>query len=274
MPSRLRLEVAGATHPGLIRARNEDAFLAVAEAGVVAVADGVATRLDGATASRTVLEIIARALIEPWRGRPAGVAGSPAGVRAQFLLAVHEANERLYLDSRDVPRDQRMATTFAGALLADDLLHIAHVGDSRVHLCRAGSLRALTTDHTRANELIARGVSEEGACSVPDAGALTRALGVSKTVLVSAHSEPVRLGDLILASTDGLHQVVSGVEIAAILHSAADLNAVAGALIERALLYGGRDNVTAVVARVVAAPPELNDESPEPPTPSTLRQRT
>jgi protein phosphatase len=274
MADKLRIEAAGATHAGLRRGTNEDSFVALAELGLIAVTDGVATRQKGEVASRKALDLITRALTDPLRTRPISTAGSPTSVRAQFIDAVCEANEVIHLDSLAVPRDQRMATTFAGALLADNILHVLHVGDSRVYLCRGGLLRTLTLDHTRANELLAHGVSEDQARSDPDAGALTRALGVSRSVLVTARSELVRVGDLVLVCTDGLHGVVPAPEIASILSSSElDLNTAARRLIERANAHGGPDNVTVVVARVSATSAKEADEPPEP-TPPTLRARS
>jgi protein phosphatase len=92
-------------------------------------------------------------------------------------------------------------------------------------------------------------------------------------VLVTAHSEPARVGDVVLASTDGLHQVVPASEIASILAAGLDLKATALRLIERANAYGGPDNVTVVVARVLASSSAEADEPPEP-TPQTLRVKS
>jgi protein phosphatase len=99
-----------------------------------------------------------------------------------------------------------------------------------------------------------------------------RALGDRESVLPTVRSELVKSGDLLLASTDGLHSYVPENEISALLAVAAagDLHAAVRRLIDRALAYGGRDNVTVVLARVVATV-GTEDEPPES-TPPTLRR--
>jgi serine/threonine protein phosphatase PrpC len=221
----------------------------------------VATRRGGAVASQTALDEVARVLTAELLEDPG------AGRRMAFVNAVLRANEHLYFASRDLPNEQRPATTFAGALLDSGLLHVVHAGDSRVWLFRRGVLRALTEDHTGLNELIARGYSEADARLHPMAKAVTRALGDRVTVLATIRSELLKADDLVLVSSDGLHGHVPASEITAILAAAHDLGAAVRHLVDRALAYGGPDNATAVLARVVAS---AEDEEPEP-TPPTKR---
>jgi protein phosphatase len=261
-----RIEAVGATHEGLVRRENQDAFLMHEEIGFFAVADGVATRRDGAEAAQTAVAEVDRALAAALQEEPAG---KP---REAFVEAVLRANAHLYLDAQHIPDDERPATTFVGALLDNGLAHIVHVGDSRLWLFRGGLLRSLTVDHTMANQLIEHGWSEESARRHPHAAVVMRALGDSESALPTVRSEVVKSGDLLLASTDGLHGYVPEIEIRAILAVGAvgDLHAAARRLIDRALVYGGRDNVTVVLARVVATV-GAEDEPPEP-TPPTLRR--
>jgi protein phosphatase len=262
----LRIEAVGATHTGLVRRENQDAFLMHEEIGFIAVADGVATRRGGAEAAQTAVAEVDRALAMALREEP------EMKPREAFVAAVLRANAHLYLDAEHIPDDERPATTFVGALIDNGLAHIVHVGDSRLWLFRGGLLRSLTVDHTGFSLLVARGFSEERARRHPTASVVMRALGDRESVLPTVRSEPVKSGDLLLASTDGLHSYVPENEISAILAVAAagDLHAAVRRLIDRALAYGGRDNVTVVLARVVATV-GAEDEPPES-TPPTLRR--
>jgi PPM family protein phosphatase len=63
---------------------------------------------------------------------------------------------------------------------------------------------------------------------------------------------PLEHGDTLLLCTDGLTKHVSDSRIAEILGNASDAEAACRSLIDLALSGGGSDNVTAVVARVLA----------------------
>src|SRR5574342_128120 len=101
-------------------------------------------------------------------------------------------------------------------------LHIANVGDSRIYLCRNGTLRQLTRDHTFANVMVWMGkLTPEAAAANPDADKVMRALGASPALQVDqgiylsttdygeANSFgraglPLQTGDSILLCSDGL----------------------------------------------------------------------
>jgi protein phosphatase len=60
----------------------------------------------------------------------------------------------------------------------------------------------------------------------------------------------VRQGDLLLLSTDGLHDEVSEEEIVSILRSESDLKEKLDAFVSAALATGGKDNIAVVVTEV------------------------
>ena len=60
---------------------------------------------------------------------------------------------------------------------------IAHVGDSRIYLQRAGVVQQITEDHTVFNELIKRGkLTREQIERVGHKNAITRAVGVYERI--------------------------------------------------------------------------------------------
>ena len=64
---------------------------------------------------------------------------------------------------------------------------------------------------------------------------------------------PLEHGDVLMLCTDGLTKHVTDVRIGEVLTKSSDAEAGCRSLIEMALAAGGSDNVTAVVARVLAA---------------------
>ena len=141
------------------------------------------------------------------------------------------------------------STLTAARSLGRDLL-IAHVGDSRAYLFRAGGLHRLTKDHTFAQMLVDRGKLE--ACVIPSSGVrhiLTNALGGSNEH-VDVDVDLLRLedGDRLLLCSDGLTDLVDDDTIAQTLADAASSADVCAQLVQLALDRGGRDNVTVIVA--------------------------
>jgi len=68
---------------------------------------------------------------------------------SRLKAALSEANRRIGQESLvDVERRGMATTTSALLVPADGDPVVAHVGDSRIYLWRAGTLRRVTTDHS------------------------------------------------------------------------------------------------------------------------------
>ncbi len=137
--------------------------------------------------------------------------------------AVRAANAAVFAEAGRLGGNQAMACTLVLALIVDGTtLHIANVGDSRIYLCRGGTLQQLTRDHTFANVMVWLGkLSPQSAASNPDAGKVMRALGVHAALQVdqgvysrttdygeaNAYGRagiPLQTGDSVLLCSDGL----------------------------------------------------------------------
>jgi protein phosphatase len=245
VPSRYHIEAAGSTDRGRRRPRNEDAFIAIDDLGLFAVADGVSTRPHGAMASEFALERVIT-FLKADRTWPME-ADDALGL---LVAAVRHANEHLHHQAWDWPRGEGPATTFAGMLVHDAHACIAHVGDSRVYLLRDGDLTALTEDHSYAAEYMRLGATPEDARKMRDARVLTRALGLGASVDVTGHLELLKTGDVLMACSDGLYGVVPAPEVKDLLTDAVSADVAVDQLIARANGGGGPDNIAVVVVRV------------------------
>ena len=140
-----------------------------------------------------------------------------------------------------------MGTTLTAAYTVGPEAFIGHVGDSRAYLYHAGQLTQVTRDHTLAQDCVDAGMP------VPSRSwhhRLTNCLGANDAPLrVEFHHLSLADDDQLLLCTDGLTDMVSDEEIAHHLGRDAHPHEIASALVDRALEGGGRDNVTAVVAR-------------------------
>lgn len=150
----------------------------------------------------------------------------------------------------------RSGTTFAALNIENDKAVVLNVGDSRVYILRQGQLKQLSADHTRIQQMLNMGViTPEKAKNHKDRHVLTQHLGIfPDEMILSPHvSQEIALqkGDLFLLCSDGLTDMLSDEQIKQIMLENKDVKKCAEALIDDALAYGGRDNVTVQVVRCI-----------------------
>jgi protein phosphatase len=231
------IEQAHRTDTGRQRNANEDAYYA--RPPVFAVADG----MGGAQAGEVASQIAAEAF---------GSAEDRTDAPERYLSqVVKSANERIHeLAERDASRSG-MGTTLTAALIDDDEVSLAHVGDSRAYVYRDGDLRRLTSDHSLVEELRRQGrLTDAQAEEHPQRSIITRALGPEPDVEVDTMSFAARPGDVFLLCSDGLTTMVPESRIAMILERAPDLDAAVARMVKEANQGGGRDNITVVAFRL------------------------
>ena len=225
---------ASALHIGLERTAQEDAVLVRDLPGrrtLLAVADGFGGADDLAV---RMLSAFADAL-----------ADAPSVDPLSALESAWTAAEAL------VPTDGGAGSTLTAAVLDGDRLHIAHLGDTRVTLVRAGRIEHVTQDHTQVRSLLEAGrLSPEEAASHPDRRVLNRALAADAPSAPDLLVRQLEPGDLVLVASDGLHAVVDPSALAEALTGEEEPEVLAAHLIDLALEAGGPDNVGVALARV------------------------
>jgi protein phosphatase len=141
-----------------------------------------------------------------------------------------------------------MGTTLSALLISGNFAITAHVGDSRIYRLRGGRMTQLTTDHSFVQEMIDEGeLTPEDAIKHPLRSVLTRAVGTQEPLEeVEISIVDAAQGDRFLLCSDGLHDMVSLKEITTTLKEGIDPQQSAEQLLNAALRYGGRDNVTTI----------------------------
>jgi PPM family protein phosphatase len=207
---------------GLKRPHNEDRYVADPPLGLYVVCDGMGGGNAGEIASALAVEAIHAHLAEavrhadlPLIGPCDATVSAPAN---RLASAIRAANDVVHRESWSRPDYAGMGTTVVAALLREEVLAIAHVGDSRLYLVRNGTIQALTTDHSWVAEQILKGLmTEEEAEGSPRRNIVTRALGVESSVDVELTEVPVKSGDMLLLCSDGLTRGVRPDDILHIL---------------------------------------------------------
>jgi protein phosphatase len=220
----------------LVRGVNEDAFLDRPQRGLWAVADGMGGHDAGDFASRMVVSAL------DGLAQCAGLAKFVTDARDRLQFVNRQ------LRSEAIARDVGLIGSTVVVLLACEA-HCTYLwaGDSRIYLFRNDHLRALSRDHSQAEELRARG-GGAGDEAQAASNLITRAVGALDFLELDEGTVAVADGDVFLLCSDGLTNSVSEQAIAAAL-VAGNCEQAADALIELALQGGGRDNITAVVIR-------------------------
>ena len=255
------------TDVGRVRTGNEDSIiceplesLAAAEHGLFcAVADGMGGHAAGEIASRLAVETIV-AFISDTRDAdvnrtwpfPYDHALSLDGnrLKAAFRLANRKLGSAV--DANDTLRG--MATTAAAVLFGHGAPTVAHVGDSRVYVCRDGLLHQITQDHSWVSEHVRAGVmTEKDARRHPWRNVVTRALAGGDDPEVDVADIDVRAGDRLLLCSDGLHGVVAPEQLEALVRKTKSLGDTCQALVDAANAAGGPDNITVVLLQVDVA---------------------
>ncbi len=227
----MRVEAGVATDIGRVRERNEDSFLV--EPPLFAVADGMGGHRGGAVASELALEKLEEL------GRT-GKVSLPELVRA--------ANRAVFERSISDRTVAGMGTTLTAATVDQTGIHLAHVGDSRAYLLRAGALRQLTEDHTLVNRMVKAGeITRDEAEVHPHRNVLIRVVGTEADIDVDVEDIPVLDGDRMLICSDGLTNMVTELQIQAILEATPDPQEAADRLIKAANRAGGIDNITVLI---------------------------
>ncbi len=227
---------------GLLRNNNQDS--AYASANLLAVADGMGGAAGGDIASSVVIAHLA----------PLGEASGTANTMLVDLTsALQVAHDELVERSSNDRKLRGLGTTCTAILRSGNKLAMVHIGDSRAYLLRDGVLTQVTNDHSFVQYLIDTGqITKEEAETHPKRNYILRVLGDTPgDVAVDETVREAVIGDRWLLCSDGLSGVVSDDTLAEVLKDFPDLSQCADKLIELALLGGGPDNITCVLADVV-----------------------
>ena len=244
------MKFAARTDIGKYRTLNEDLYFVDEEIGLFVIADGVGGHDAGDLASG-----IAVAVFQEWADElhklPAdSIDTTPTGNLETLKTLVNEANHRVYEKSLTRSFSNGMGTTLIGGFITPSELIYAHVGDSRLYILRNNVLEQITKDHSLVQKLVDIGqLTPREARVHRHRNIIDRAIGFESSVEVDCEIYPLASDDIVLACTDGLHDmIVDDTEIARIIIDASDLDAASRGLIDKVLKYGGKDNVTLVLA--------------------------
>lgn len=231
------------TDVGRVRAMNQDYIYSSPEAvgalpNLFLVADGMGGHKAGDFASRYMVENLVVYL-----NRTKGT-----GVIGQLKSAIDHVNKGLYGESLNHEELNGMGCTLVAAVVEEDLLYVANVGDSRLYLIHGDLIHQVTRDHSYVEEMVALGQMDRGSQAYNrQKNIITRAMGISTAVDTDFFEVNLEAGDYFLLCSDGLSNMVDNREICRIVSGPGTLREKAEALIREANLRGGSDNIAVVL---------------------------
>ncbi len=242
----LTLVAAAMTHIGRVRKLNQDS-IGILDTGdadrgfLLTVADGMGGAVGGEIASRMTVDAVHHVFVS-------------ADARADNALAeaVAAANDCVFSRSQRETELNGMGTTCTTLAITSGDFYIAHVGDSRAYVCDDSGFRQVTNDHSLAEEIRRQSGGGVASPAVPR-NILSRCLGVEPEVEVDIVSGRGRIAEGLkfLMCSDGLSGLVSSEEMhEAVRRQPPDV--ACRDLIHQALERGAPDNVSVIVAAIVA----------------------
>jgi protein phosphatase len=270
------LDLFGVTHPGRVRASNQDQFLlctvhpqvvvhgtsltdtsAITLRGqrvatIMLVADGVGGSADGSEASRLATIAVTEYFASAMKCWHAAGSASEDEFTAALRESAIEAHRRVKEQSAVQLDGRKMATTLSVGIVVWPWLYVVQVGDSRCYHYQDGNLRQVTRDQTLAQEMIDRGaLTPERAHNSPLNHVLSSAIGADDAIPEISRVDVSLRGSITLVCSDGLTKHVTDEEIREACGRMRNSEQLCRELLDLALERGGSDNVTIVVGRAL-----------------------
>lgn len=242
---REKLKIVGRSDIGKVRSSNQDSYdfdMLTSNACFALVCDGMGGENGGSIASNIACEFIGDKIRAGFRSKL-----EENSIKNLMVSTIEAANTRVYKTAQQDTLLEGMGTTVVLAIYTNNILHIAHAGDSRLYIIRDGMAQQITVDHSVTQALVEQGkINQEEARTHPNRNYITRAVGVESKIDIEYTNAMVDEGSKILLCSDGLTNFCSDEKIAEII-SEYDTDTACSKLIEYANLAGGYDNITAVI---------------------------
>jgi serine/threonine protein phosphatase PrpC len=232
----LHIEAGARTDLGRVRKNNEDCYLIEPSLQLYVLSDGMGGEAHGEVASKLAVQTVVTHCRQSENSRATPIFGESSPEVSErtnrLASAIHLANRKVFETAASNSEQRGMGATVVAAWIEGQRLSLAHVGDSRAYLLRAGSMDQLTADHSLVAEKVRVGIlTPQEADASEMQSVLTRAVGTSSTVEVDTDEQIPEIASTLLTSATAQEAVER--------------------LVDLANDNGGVDNVSVIVLRVV-----------------------
>ncbi|QEH68948.1 Stp1/IreP family PP2C-type Ser/Thr phosphatase [Cellulosilyticum sp. ST5] len=246
------MQAIGKVDIGRKRVRNEDAiFVSNSPIGILPnlyiVADGMGGHKAGSIASGLAIS----SFCEYLEAHKHIDIKTREDVTILLKLGIRNANHVIYEKSKQDEAYNGMGTTMTVATVIEDIVYLAHVGDTRLYLMNEGSIFQATTDHSLVQEMLEQGyISENETRAHPQRHIITRAVGTYAKVKIDTVMFDLSKVQYMLLCSDGLTSMLSNEEIhECVRRSSGEAEEIVDSLIEKANAKGGMDNIAVIIVK-------------------------
>ena len=247
-----RVIAIGKVDIGKKRKKNEDAlFVSNTSVGLLPnlyiVADGMGGHKAGDTASKLAIESFCSYI----KNHDNLEIRTREDIMRLIKMGILHANHVIYEQAMEDESFKGMGTTLTIATVIEDILYLAHVGDTRLYLINRSSIFQATTDHSLVQEMLEQGyISESELKEHPQRHIITRAVGTYEKVKVDTLMYDMNQVEYIILCSDGLTSMITDSVIHKIVYDYEEnLEKIVDTLINEANEQGGLDNIAVVIAK-------------------------
>ena len=255
------------TDVGQVRTVDEDSILAAdlsfgvnSESSkflLLAVADGMGGHAKGEEASKIALNAIARAVI------PDLLNDTP--FTKILEKGIQNANQDILDYTAKNPEASGMGTTSVCAVVKDNQIHLASVGDSRAYRVSDDEICRVTKDHSYVQALIDEGeITEEQAREHPRKNEITRAVGIMPSIEVDTMKLTLDSDESLLLCCDGVIAHLSDDDIHKIIRDSPDPQTACQEIVDMANERGGSDNISLIILSSEGSDTKENESDDSP----------
>jgi len=225
---------------GKVRRHNEDAILVRDDLGLWVVADGMGGHSAGDYASALIVDRL-------------GALTRPASVY-DFIESIEDALVQVNADLLNTA-DERgvdiIGSTVVLLVHHSDFMLCGWVGDSRAYCMESGTLEQISDDHVHGMKDDVTQFGGQPGPPPPGAGVLTRAIGAEEQLYVDWVVAGCRPGMQFVLCSDGVNKEMTDAEMEVECRRQDSPQDVLNSLLGVALSRAARDNVSAVVVRLL-----------------------
>src|SRR5262249_19953763 len=225
------------TEPGGHKRSKGDRHYSHPERGLYFVTDGMANEVT----PHFVLETLPLLIRDEFAGVE-DLSGPEPPDKMQSVLAA--LNEQVRHQRLDLWGDGMIGATLVLALVRGGQALLAHLGDSRIYLHRAGRLEQLTRDHSTVQRMLDSGqITAAEAILARCQGGPTRYIGMPGHAAAGISLLPLEPGDRLLLCSDGLPDMLLEDDILAVLKKSPELDTACQCLVAAANAAAGPHHI-------------------------------
>lgn len=200
------LELGKNSAPGTDKQQNEDKIgyyfpqhpeALLLRGQMFMIVDGKGEGSTGEFAGKLAIQtVIQEYFDEPWIGT----------VEAMLMKALKSANTTIHDANVENQSNSYFSASLTCAVIHQDTLYIAHVGNCSAYLVSGSGFEALTRSHI----IDVEGDSESSPSGLAQNGSyIVRSLGMDEDVKIDMPQRKLQINDVVLLCTDGVYQAVS-----------------------------------------------------------------